>query len=76
MRVLLTAVGNVEDLDINLLLAIISQYKRLPITEVEGAGEVTPSLVEVQVAAVGDVREHLHLHQARLCSSPRQSSSF
>ena len=29
--------------------------------EVEGAGEVTPSPAEVQVAAVGDVGEHLHL---------------
>jgi hypothetical protein len=29
--------------------------------EVEGAGEVTPSPVEVQVAAVGHIGEHLHL---------------
>ena len=29
--------------------------------EVKSAGEVTPSLVEVQVAVVGDVGEHLHL---------------
>jgi len=29
--------------------------------EVEGAGEVTPSLAEVQVAVVGDVEEPLHL---------------
>ena len=29
--------------------------------EVEGAGKVTASPAEVQVAAVGDVEEHLHL---------------
>ena len=29
--------------------------------EVEGVGEVTPSLAEVQVVAISDVGEHLHL---------------
>jgi hypothetical protein len=61
MWVLLAAVGNVEDLDVNLWPAVILQYKRVPIVEVEGAGEVTPSPMEVQVATVDDVGEHLHL---------------
>ena len=61
MRVLLAAVGNVEDLDVNLGLAIMPQYKRVPIVEAEGASEVTPSPMEVQVAAVGVIGEHLHL---------------
>ena len=34
------------------------QYKREPVLEVEGAGEVLPSPVQVQVTAIG---EHLHL---------------
>jgi hypothetical protein len=29
--------------------------------EVEGASEVTPSPMEVQVAAISDIKEHLHL---------------
>ena len=35
-----------------------TQYKREPILEVEGVGEVLSSPVEVQVATIG---EHLHL---------------
>ena len=58
MRVLLAAVGNVEDLDVNLRPAVIPQYKREPILEVEGAREVLPSPAEVQVTTVG---EHIHL---------------
>ena len=57
MRVLLAAGGKVEDLDVNLSLAVIPQYKREPILEVEGAGQVLPSPAEVQVTAV---REHLY----------------
>ena len=37
------------------------QYKREPILEVEGMGGVLPSPMEVQVATIGDVREHVHL---------------
>jgi hypothetical protein len=48
----------VEELDVNLWLAVIPQYKREPILEVKGIGEVLPSSVEVQVTAI---REHLHL---------------
>jgi len=29
--------------------------------EIEGMGEVLPSLVEVEVAAIGDIGEHHHL---------------
>jgi hypothetical protein len=29
--------------------------------EVEGAGKVTPSPVEVQVASIDNIKEHLHL---------------
>jgi hypothetical protein len=61
MRALLVVVGNVEDLDVNLWPAVIPQYKRVPIMEVEGAGKVTPSPVEVQVATIGDIGEHLLL---------------
>ena len=49
--VLLAVVGNVKDLDVNLSLAIIPQYKRVPIAEVEGVGEVTPSPTDIQVAS-------------------------
>ena len=34
------------------------QYKREPVLEVEGMGEVFPSPMEVQVATI---REHIHL---------------
>ena len=34
--------------------AVIPQYKREPILEVEGMGEVLPSLVEIEVTAVGE----------------------
>jgi hypothetical protein len=37
---------------------VIPQYKREPILEVEGMGEMLPSSVEVQAITVG---EHLHL---------------
>ena len=37
--------------------AVIPQYKREPILEVEGMGKVLPSPVEVQVTTIG---EHLH----------------
>ena len=73
MRVLLVVGGKVEDLDVNLRPAVIPQYKREPVLEVEGVGEVLPSLAEVQVTAIGNTST---FHQARLYLSSRQSSSF
>jgi hypothetical protein len=58
MQVLLAAGGKVKDLDVNLWPAVILQYKRELVLEVEGTSEVLPSLAEVQVTAIG---EHLNL---------------